>query len=202
MQLALIWLAVIVEWGVFSFWWWRKNKIEHDNDDLIGASIAMGLILLIVCGIAYHLGFLSIGIVIGILISSLVVRFRFGFNFWDVSQQISPVILLLALPFLGIKGDFVRFGSYILVYLICIYVSRYYRQFLWYKSGKVGLTFIVLILVISISEVAVAIVWSQSIYFAGIAGLVLSLLLYYIRINNFKTNPWIKSKKRKTQTVR
>ena len=161
----MIWLkiaAVILGFAVGSFGLWRKMREEYEEEKILQLS----LFLAVVITVGSYLGVW--GSVAGGLAVLLWWSRKNGWDFWewlDVSSQTGMrvgVILALGWTALGVAG-FMVVGV-----LISGWMERYYRRFKWYKSGRTGLVGLLLMIWLSVGEMAVAIQGRSGLYWGGL----------------------------------
>lgn len=190
-------LGGILLWFIFSFALWKVGKTEHEHDDLIGASLLIGVVLVFSIIIGNKIGSLGLAMLLGGLFGPFVVNRVYKISMWDVGDLWGIWLILGGMLFSVYKFEWFLVSGYLLSLIIVLLFKSYYRRFSWYKTGKSGLVFQAFIFLVSLIEVGFAIYVVNGLYFVGIVGIILSIILYIVRVNDSKYLQWTKIQKRK-----
>ncbi len=133
-------------------------RLDYDEEKIITMTIILG-----VCGFFGGVGLQLVGLYWWCK--------RVKWDFWEWLDALGPLLLVMS-GFLG-----VTFGSKKMVWGIlgivgfgCVnWISKRYRKFGWYKSGKPGFVGIVSIMLWSLFEIVVATLVRGGIYLWGLS---------------------------------
>ncbi len=92
---------------------------------------------------------------------------KMNWDVWELGDFLAPNMLLfgLAAGLTGGSKNWPIIGVYGLGYLIIHYIRTAYRQFAWYKSGRVGLVLLTGLIWVGISEITIGFLGSDTIYY-------------------------------------
>jgi len=184
-------------WFSFSFTLWKVGKTEHEHDDLIAASLFIGVALVISAIIGNGIGSLGLVLLVSGLFGPVLVSRIYKISMWDVGDLWGVWLLLGGIVNSIFIMEWFLVIGYLLSLIIVLLFKAYYRRFSWYKTGKSGLAFETFIFLVSLVEVGFAFYVVNGLYFVGIVGIILSIILYIIRVNDSKYLQWTKIQKRK-----
>lgn len=180
---------------LFIFWKRLKEDLSYDIIFRLGSYILTGLLLGWVISLYSLLNFIWIWLIfLGGLMGLIVGIFRLNLKFYELFESyVISILPWISFVFLKHSVTHSSFSSFLgfLVILFIIFLSywveSHYKNFSWYKSGKIGFSGLVTLLTIFIVRFSLAISGISVLSFAdkfeapfsGI-GIVSCLLVLYL----------------------
>lgn len=171
---SLIFIVLGAFW--FAFVFWRKLKEDYLNSQIFAATLAIALFISAFCFIAgkYLAGYLFWGGFAGFMLGIAVSSYRLKLRFYETFEAaVAAVFPPLSGVFLwdGIRRSslfslaaFVVTAGFLMIYK---FINDKYKNFGWYKSGRIGFAGLTTLGLYFILRGAVALVFPFMLSFSG-----------------------------------
>lgn len=164
--------------GIFIslFIYWKKLKEDYASEIIFSSAFLTYLIIFFAWALSYRLfskwffWLEFLGLVLGVIFSV----FRFKIRFYESFEaMISSVLPWLSLFFLldSVKNSslvsFIGFVVILVFIFIFYYFETHYKNFVWYKSGKIGFAGLATVGFFFLVRSAIAIFFANVLSFTG-----------------------------------
>ncbi|MFC1625495.1 hypothetical protein ACFL1Q_00430 [Patescibacteria group bacterium] len=174
---------------LFLFLFWKRLKEDYSSDIVFSSSFYILAALGVFAGISFKFlplwwfWFSLLGIALGLGISF----FRFHLRTYETLE----VTVLSFLPWLSLLFlsdsinsysiiSFVAFALCLVLIFIFYFLDMHYKNFSWYRSGKVGFTGLTVLGIFFLIRAALAIPFHTVLSFVGTAEVYISAVLSFI----------------------
>lgn len=163
-SLVALFAAALV---IGNFWLWRQLRLEYELPQIF--TVGFGL------SVAAFFGWWSP--LVAVLAATLVLvvcTTRLKIDFWQWWDMVIPLGLLIFAPLAPGRVAI----SMVVGWAFLILVSKFYRRFSWYKSGRMGLVGSLAVAIWSVIQIEVAkfnLVW---VYLAVLIGVSAAITIY------------------------
>ncbi len=172
--------TMVLVWFGLSFSLWRKLREEYHNEEILTFTLIITLAVVTGLGLSGVIetgklgGVSGWGMVLGLLYA--VRKWSEGRN-WDVWEiaDLLGIYGMRAWVIISAVRFVLGWGMWELVFALGGWatvelVSRGYRKFFWYPSGKAGLAGLTALLVYCVYEIVVAFLTNAPVYWWGLTG--------------------------------
>lgn len=178
---------------------WKRLREDYADEQIFSFSFLVSLAGLLGFSLSYFT-FPNLTLwnaILGTLLAAISFSKRFSMRFFETLEAITPAILLILLT-ISVTG--LRFSGWsvlslvepivnVFLLLLFVYVSRNFRKFLWYPSGKLGLASLMVLAFWGFGRAVLANFSPGVLTFSdrladsafGTAGGILALFVIYIR---------------------
>ncbi len=164
---AAVVLAVV---GV-SFWWWREMRLDCDEEKMLAGMWRLGLFLAVALWLVRKIPGVQTGIMWLVTVGWWWRWCRY--NKWDIWEWLDVMVPSLLLAGSGVNFAWgpkrLEYGAgYLAVWVADLVIARVYRNFKWYKSGRVGFVGLAGLGLWALVELVVEIRRGNGIYWVGL----------------------------------
>lgn len=183
---------------VFLFIFWKRLKEDYSPEIIFRSAfnilIGVGILYLIALKFlpvgSFWLS--SIGAVLGLALSMFTLRVKFYETFEAMVISVFPwigLIFLLDSVFHASLSSFLAFIAILIFVFLSYYLDSHYKEFAWYKSGKIGFAGVATLGVFFVARAMLAIfkipmlsfiVFKVEAAISGVAALTCFILLFYL----------------------
>jgi hypothetical protein len=175
-QLTYFGIAMFLGLFVFSFTTWRRMRLDHEEEGILGWTTLTVIGVTLVGWFTYWLmyrkpGFLITGGVLAELYLLLRWSRRQKWDFWEWLDWVGWWMLCLGgVGFAAFGQKFwIYAAAYFLGLLIVSLIEKNYRKIRWYLSGKPGFAGIAAIMWICVVEIVMPMFGFDSLFLAGVS---------------------------------
>ncbi len=161
---------------IFLFIFWKRLKEDYASDIVfksatyILACFLLGYVLSLKYLPQAYLYFIFLGVLIGVWLTIFKLKIKF--------YELTDAVIIAFLPWLSLtffkdsiqSSSFVSFIAFLYVLLIIFlyyYFDTHYKEFSWYKSGKVGFSGMAALAIIFLTRSLVAVLGISVLSFVG-----------------------------------
>jgi hypothetical protein len=187
---------------VFLFLFWKRLKYDYSSEMIFGAAFSVlagmtiGLLLSLKIMPAGFFLFSFVGSLVGLGLSIFKLKMRFYETLEALVVSMLPWVSFVFLQDSVIHASlnsFIAFLGTLIFVFISYYLDLHYKNFSWYKSGKIGFTGVVILGLFFTTRVVLAIFKVGVISFVGlkleivVSGVIaLISLLLLLNLSNVK----------------
>lgn len=173
----------------FLFLFWKRLKEDYSSEIIFKTSsyVILGILLGYIVSARFFREWFLYAELLGVVAGLWFANFRFKIRVYEMLeasvQATLPWISLLFLHDSIVSSSFVSFSGFLLTLAIIFfyyYMDLHYREFTWYKSGKVGFSGLITLGLIFLIRSVIAISGISVLSFVGKYEGILSGILAFI----------------------